>query len=147
MHLFSVHRTAYSSKTCFLYPPFSSFSPDELSLSSPPRHLPRILLTGDFNYDLSRGIDCRLQDWHSHVQQYFFDYMTADTRNPTFQRTASSSTIDYIYATPDLHTSLINSIMDFVCQDWTDHLLLAAKFKFTSRTHGKGVQRINLHLA
>ncbi|KAG1179279.1 hypothetical protein G6F70_006619 [Rhizopus microsporus] len=80
---------------------------------------------------------CRLQDWHSHVQQYFFDYMTADTRNPTFQRTASSSTIDYIYATPDLHTSLINSIMDFVCQDWTDHLLLAAKFKFTSRTHGK----------
>ncbi|PHZ07877.1 uncharacterized protein RHIMIDRAFT_302333 [Rhizopus microsporus ATCC 52813] len=73
--------------------------------------------------------------------------MTADTRNPTFQSTTSSSIIDYIYATPDLHVSLINSTVDFVSQEWTNHLLLATKFKFTSRTHGKGVQRINPHLA
>ncbi|CEG84275.1 hypothetical protein RMATCC62417_18098 [Rhizopus microsporus] len=73
--------------------------------------------------------------------------MTADTGNPTFQSTTSSSTIDYIYTTPDLHVSLINSTVDFVSQEWTDHLLLTAKFKFTSHIHGKGVQRINPHLA
>jgi hypothetical protein len=62
-----------------------------------------------------------------------------------FKNSTSSSTINYLYTTPALYSSLVSSNIELVFNMWTDHALLLVKFKLIFRIHGKGVQCINAH--
>ncbi|KAI9274037.1 hypothetical protein EDC94DRAFT_510420 [Helicostylum pulchrum] len=65
---------------------------------------------------------------------------------PTFRRGASSSTIDYIFASPILAQQLIESTIEFINSGWTDHAALSVTFKCISSRQGTGMWRANPQL-
>lgn len=103
----------------------------------------RLLITGDFNYSpLTRhGAP---PSWLDFLAYHMHNCMTRplDT-HPTFRRGSSISTIDYIYATPSLHSSVCSPYIDFINDQWTDHALLTVSLKLISDSNGPGLWRMN----
>ncbi|KAG1469191.1 hypothetical protein G6F56_003395 [Rhizopus delemar] len=134
-------------KNILQLPTFKSNTIEDSNSSTPPVPLSRVILTGDFNYDLNKGITGHQKGWNEYVQLHYFNCLNSASTQRTFQRGSSSSTIDYIYASPVLHSSLISSQVEYISAEWKDHALLFAKFKIRSPAHGKGIWKANLQLA
>lgn len=109
----------------------------------------RVLLTGDFNYHPDfTSQSPRLapqRQWIELLQTYFHNcvHPESPTVAPTFRRGRAMTTIDYMYASPRLHTTLTASGVEFLNNEWTDHALLTCSFTSTSDKHGPGIWRAN----
>ncbi|CAO3673010.1 unnamed protein product [Rhizopus stolonifer] len=115
-------------KNILQLPIFGSHPIENTAHSTSPIYLHRVVLTGDFNYDLNKGITGYQKDWNEYVQLHYFNCLDSAHILRTFQRGSSSSTIYYIYISPVLHSSLISSQVE-------------------SPTHGKGIWKANPQLA
>ena len=79
------------------------------------------------------------------LEQWYQLCSSADV--PTFRSGDNSSTIDYIYASPDLHRHFHSTTTDYLNTNWTDHAVLVVNFKFTNHFQGHGLWRANPALA
>ena len=123
-------------------PPFNQ--PDSLPHS-------RVLITGDFNYDHHQARQTPYIDTNRSNPLYvhFQDCINLphSLALPTFRRNESFSTIDYILATTNLHSSILSSNVEFLNTAWTDHALISVSFRFGCDKHGPGLWRANPTLA
>ncbi|KAI9330551.1 Endonuclease/exonuclease/phosphatase, partial [Pilaira anomala] len=141
-------------------PIFAPFLPDadpELSPTHPP-----LIITGDFNFNSSRislptsndqssypFTNNSQRNWHSLLCTHFYECTHPSLDHPltTFRRGTSSSTLDNIFTSPSLYSSLSSSTVEFLNSQWTDHALLTSTFQFGSERHGRGLWKGNPHLA
>ncbi|GAA5795124.1 hypothetical protein HPULCUR_000476 [Helicostylum pulchrum] len=117
--------------------PFSS-TPDSLM----PVIRPMLVLDSISNHSSQRL-------WHEFLNRNLMERThSRDSESfvPTFRRGASSSTIDYIFASPILAQQLIESKIEFINSEWTDHAALSVTFKFISSRQGTGMWRANPQL-
>lgn len=106
----------------------------------------KLIITGDFNYSLVNPSGTP-PAWRTLVNQNLLNCMASPLDiHPTFRRGTLLSTIDYIYASPFLHSLLRSTSIDFINSSWTDHALLSASFQFRSGSHGPGLWRMNPNL-
>ncbi|CDH61168.1 hypothetical protein RO3G_01611 [Lichtheimia corymbifera JMRC:FSU:9682] len=102
------------------------------------------LMVGDFNMNLHRHDTTQLQ----YVKPWF-DWLIAHFDNcfpqglPTFQRSHSCTTIDYIYGHYSLMSRLTNASSHFLPGEWTDHCLLTVDFLQERQDIGRGTWRFN----
>jgi exonuclease III len=90
------------------------------------------------------------QLWHEFILAHLHEctHSRDDTSYvPTFRRGSSATTIDYIFASPILFQHLVNSDIQFMAPEWTDHACLSATFRFKSSHQGKGLWRAHPGLA
>ena len=67
---------------------------------------------------------------------------------PTFQRGPTSTTLDYIFTSPDLFPHRTSSSVTYINAEWSDHFLVSVSFRFDSASAlGKGIWRANPRLA
>lgn len=127
------------------------FDIQQLPLFSSPTQ--PLMLTGDFNYhpsvirftDSPLSVNNAQHKWHSSLLESFVEcaHPSLDSPISTFRRGHSSTTLDYFFVSRDLHASFASSRVDYVNPKWTDHALLALKFRFGSVKHGPGLWRGN----
>ncbi|OAD66677.1 CCHC-type zinc finger transcription factor [Phycomyces blakesleeanus NRRL 1555(-)] len=127
------------------------------SLLSTPDLIPpnpsNFILLGDFNhairshYALGRRAPA---DWLQFIDTNMTDCITPRGQHPqpTFHRALSSTTIDYILASSDLHPRTTDPQVSYIYQKWSDHCLVAVSLSLPStKSSGKGLWRANPRLA
>ena len=93
-----------------------------------------VVILGNFNLKISSflrsaspSLSCPKFIWSTMLEQSYQLCSSADV--PTFRRGDNSSTIDYIYASPDLHRHFHSTTTDYLNTNWTDHAVLVVNFK------------------
>ncbi|ORZ07448.1 Endonuclease/exonuclease/phosphatase, partial [Absidia repens] len=122
------------------------------ALQSPdcPLTLDNLIILGDFNFSLIRpnrtlsGLD----DWLSFLSHHCLNCLHIKGENhllPTFCRpNITPTTIDHIFASHSLASTVIASSVEFLSSTWTDHALLTTTFNIQSRYPiGPGTWRAN----
>ncbi|GAN00852.1 conserved hypothetical protein [Mucor ambiguus] len=92
---------------------------------------------------------CSQWIWHGLLLHHYSEVshkLNTDPTTPTFRREFTSTTIDYIFISPDLAPFVTKSDIQFISSTWTDHALLRFDLRFTSTTHGTGIWKANLYL-
>ncbi|KAK4514089.1 uncharacterized protein ATC70_006097 [Mucor velutinosus] len=88
--------------------------------------------------------------WHGVLLHHYREVsrkLQTDPPIPTFRRESTSTTIDYMFISPDLAPLVRHSDIQFISRTWTDHALLRIDLQFTSNTHGTGIWKANPNLA
>ena len=110
--------------------------------------LDRLLIMGDFKYSYQRsslGTHTFL-DWISFLDTHCLNALSLNNLHtlPIFERNRDiRSTIDYIFVSKPLQTSLVATNLELTDHKWTDHLLLSAKLALASTPTGPGLWRAN----
>lgn len=88
--------------------------------------------------------------WHALLLHYYNESshkLLTNPQMPTFRRGSTKTTIDYIFAAPQLVEFISNEEIEFISNAWTDHALLSITLQFRCAEHGKGLWRANPALA
>lgn len=119
---------------------------------------PSIIL-GDFNYNFRHYRSPSIintsniqSQWHFHslLTHYYQEgthELSLEPLVPTFRRSSTFSTIDYMFMDPQLVDFCSDHFVYFAHTDWTDHALLSIQFTFASPDLGTGLWRANPQLA
>ncbi|KAL0080417.1 hypothetical protein J3Q64DRAFT_1612896, partial [Phycomyces blakesleeanus] len=90
----------------------------------------RLFILGDFNFSFLNPTSlCTASlPWQHYLGSYFVNCHTSldSTLLPTFSRSSSTTTTDYIFAPYSMSSSIINCNVQFISPLWTDHALLQA---------------------
>ncbi|KAI9349940.1 hypothetical protein BD770DRAFT_413155 [Pilaira anomala] len=114
-----------------------------------------LIISGDFNYDMTRDIDSNKglyktsTQWLSILEIKFYNAMIHNEMQhiPTFQRTAGIvSTIDYIYLGHVITTRLVDNSLQYIHSNWSGHALLQITLKIGPAKIGPGLWRENDNL-
>ncbi|KAI8330566.1 hypothetical protein BC941DRAFT_475428 [Chlamydoabsidia padenii] len=124
---------------------------NSLELLTDPQYevdMDRLIIVGDFNYSYHRPhlTTQTSQNWLNMLDEHLYNSMEANnlTTMPTFQRSTSHSTIDYIFISQKTfaHHLKSNSI-DKTNSAWTDHNMLTIKLEFKNIPLGPGLWKVN----
>lgn len=109
----------------------------------------QLIITGDFNYSYLRP---RLTanasaEWLSFLDEHMYNCMNTNdlTTIPTFERSSfTPSTIDYIFLSKNtLAHNLMDTSIDKMNSDWTDHCMLTIHLDFKQIPIGPGLWKAN----
>lgn len=126
-------------------------NPQVIAPSLPNKHI----LLGDFNihiYDHRHYTYCDHQPWIQHLLTNFMDTFATNANDSgrmykpmsTFKRGPTRSTVDYIFASPDIKGDLIKTLLAYLPSEWTDHHLLTMSLHVSESTQmGPGTWRFN----
>jgi len=119
---------------------------------------PSIVL-GDFNYNFRHYRLLPIIDtsniqsqwlFHSLLTHYYREgthELSLEPLVPTFRRSSTFSTIDYMFMDPQLVDFRTDHFVHFVHTEWTDHALLSIQFTFANPDLGQGLWRASPQLA
>ncbi|KAG1314597.1 hypothetical protein G6F64_001345 [Rhizopus arrhizus] len=142
-HILTLYAPANPSERRRFYLSLVEFDP---LVSFIQTHSGRLIITGDFNYSPVNNLGAP-PSWRTLLEQNMLNCMASPMdMQPTFRRDTSLSTIDYIYASPFLHSLVCLTSIDFINSSWTDHALLSVSLKFCNSSHGPGLWRMNPNL-
>lgn len=115
-----------------------------------PHYTDRLIITGDFNFNVYQQQSTRdriSHRWVSQLQLNFVDCITDTSSSlslPTYRTGVSfHSTLDFIFASRSFHSFILHGDVEFVSRTWTDHALLSARIQLGSPSTGKGYWRGN----
>ncbi|KAL0085529.1 Endonuclease/exonuclease/phosphatase, partial [Phycomyces blakesleeanus] len=111
----------------------------------------RLFILGDFNFSFLNPTSLRTAPlpWQHYLGSYFVNCHTSldSTPLPTFNRSSSTTTIDYIFAPYSMSSSIVNHDVQFISRLWTDHALLQATICLGTSDKGRGLWRAHPSLA
>ncbi|KAI7889500.1 uncharacterized protein EV154DRAFT_514448 [Mucor mucedo] len=93
----------------------------------------QLIISGDFNYDVSRDVTSRKgllktsAQWLTYLDSLFYNSTIHNSMHtlPTFQRQiGTTSTIDCIYLGLTLKNNIKDASIQYIQSKWSDHALL-----------------------
>ncbi|GAN11057.1 conserved hypothetical protein [Mucor ambiguus] len=140
--------------THFLAHSTTGYSPSALAYTTTKALLPDDLLDPDSHFVMPQKIDqhtsplvCSQWLWQHGLMSHYYRKVSHQLQTtpaiPTFRRESTSTTIDYMFVSPDFAPFVTNQNIQFISSTWKDHALL----RFASNTHGSGIWMANPYLA